>query len=478
MQTSGLILDVYDDYRGDVIRSLFPSRSEIPGLVKTAHALSGDERGQLPDDAFALVLRNGDEVLRKYACVDAGNTALSVMFFQKNGHKLPVEAQKVAAANLKVACDWYELPVQGLEKVALVGWAASKAVQHPWTVLQAAMAGPEMVHGVKENLRAVHEIERSRGDSFGGMPISPEQLAEHRKHAGVKETAKNWLVDRALGQPTAFGTKVKSTLADMATGSTDIKARIKDKLTDAALGIKKASMDPYVDVTNLEVKGEVTVKKASIYALNGQYPLDSYGQVKVASAYFEQYAREFQPEDRRTFCKALLKQAEALGIEVGDDVRHYGGEDFAPPDVLKVAHDSRTGLILDERQLVLLDALFEKAAELGPELFAETLAEFDKVAGLNYLYDKDLADPYYSTFYKEAEQEYSYIEGNDMVTEDALRALARSTRTTMLTQFSEDFVDEFCKDPVGIFKSMPRDQKKIIMRLANDTAGPSNQPTT
>ena len=36
MQTSGLILDVYDDYRGDTIRSLFPSRSEIPGLVKAS----------------------------------------------------------------------------------------------------------------------------------------------------------------------------------------------------------------------------------------------------------------------------------------------------------------------------------------------------------------------------------------------------------------------------------------------------------
>jgi len=415
------------------------------------------------------------------------------MFFQKNGHKLPVEAQKVAAANLKIACDWFELPVKGLEKVALVGWAAQKAVEHPWTVLQAAMAGPEMVHGVKENLKAVHEIEHNRGDAFGGMPISPEQIKEHRKTASASDAVRTAIhgpqhtLGGMLGGPLKGAIRamkdqdgkipvhpktVRRAVEGAVEGGKRSIEKAKEYLTQ-----KKASMSPYVDVTNLEAKGEVTIKKASVYALNGQYPLDSFGQVKVASAYFEQYAREFQPEDRRTFCKALLKQAEALGISVGDDVRHYGGEDFAAPDMLKVAHDSRIGLILDPGQRVLLTSLFEKAAELGPELFADTLAEFDKVAGLNYLYDKDLADPYYSTFYKQAEQEYSYIDGNDMVTEDALRALARSTRTTMRTQFAEDFVDEFCKDPVGIFKSMPKDQKKIIMRLANDTAGPSNQPT-
>jgi hypothetical protein len=420
MQTSGLILDVYDDYRGDVIRSLFPSRSEIPGLVKTAHALSGDERGQLPDEVFALVLRNGDEVLRKFACIDAGNTALSVMFFQKNGHKLPEEAQKVAAANLKVACDWYELPVQGLEKVALAGWAANKAIQHPWSVLQAAMVGPDMVQEMRENSHAIHDIEKSRGGSLGGMPISSEQLKEY----------------------------------------------------------KHASMSPYVDVTNLEAKGAVTVKTASVYALGNRYPLDSYEQVKIASTYFGTHGHEFLPEDRRTFCKALVKRAEALNIFINDEVRHYGGEDFATPEMLKVAHDSRIGLLLDQGQRALLTALFEKAAELGPDLFAETLSEFDKIAGLNYLYDSDIADPFYSTFYKAAEQEYSYVEGNLVVTESSLRALAGSNRHLLKHTFGEDFVKEFCKDPVGIFKSMPKDQKKIIGRLAGDTDGPSNQPLT
>ena len=417
MQTSGLILDIYDDYRGDTLRSLFPSRSEIPDLVKQAHALSGEERSHLPDDAFALVLINGDETLRKYACIDAGNTALSVMFFLKNGHKLPEEAQKTAAANLAVACEWYELPSEGLEKIALIGWAAKQAIEHPWAAFNTAMTAPGVAHEVAANNRAITEIHKERGDGtfLGqhvlGSPISPDQIKEH---------------------------------------------------------LKQGSMNPYVNVTDLEAKGEVTIKEAKHYALGDKYPLDSYAQIKTASEYFDEYATQLEPEQRREYCVNLIKRAEALDISVSEQVRHYGGDVFAPPDMLKTAHDMRVRVLNEPQYINILDALFEKAAELGPDLFADTLSEFDRTLGLHHLYDKDIQDPYYSTFYKQAAQEYSWIDGNDMVTENQLHLMAMSDRHTMKKVFSEDMIDEFCKDPVGIFKSLPLIQKKVIARMASD----------
>ena len=116
---SGLLLDSYDDLRGEVLRSLFPTPAEVPEQVKTAHYLSQEERQRLPDDVFALVLRDGDVTLRKYACTDAGNTHLAVNYFLKNAHKLPQVAQKTAAQNLLIACGWYDLePPEALSKVA------------------------------------------------------------------------------------------------------------------------------------------------------------------------------------------------------------------------------------------------------------------------------------------------------------------------------------------------------------------------
>jgi len=117
---AGLVLDVYDDPKGEVLRGIFPTEESLPALIKEASHITPELHAQLPDDAFALVLQNnGETTLRKYACVDGGNTALNVEYFIKTAHKLPTEAQKVAAQNLIVACGWYGLePPEELQKIA------------------------------------------------------------------------------------------------------------------------------------------------------------------------------------------------------------------------------------------------------------------------------------------------------------------------------------------------------------------------
>lgn len=106
---SGLVLDVFDDPTGEILKQVFPTYDSVPEVVKTAMPLSSVDRASLPDDVFALVLHNDGVVLRKYACVDEGNTCLSVEYFLKTAHRLPLEAQKVAASNLVTACGWYNV---------------------------------------------------------------------------------------------------------------------------------------------------------------------------------------------------------------------------------------------------------------------------------------------------------------------------------------------------------------------------------
>lgn len=124
---SGLVLDAYDDAQGAVMREIY-SPGEAPELLKEAQALTAAERDQLPDHSFALVLVDGPVELKKFATVDAGNTVLSVEYFLKTAHKLPAEAQKVAAVNLVEACGWYDLEVpEELTKVALGALALGTA---------------------------------------------------------------------------------------------------------------------------------------------------------------------------------------------------------------------------------------------------------------------------------------------------------------------------------------------------------------
>ena len=95
-------LDFYDD-QGALLKRNSPERGDLPPFVKEARATSQDDH----PDQFALVMVEKGNVLKKFATADAGNTWLSAIYFSENRHKLPEEAQKVAAANLAEACAHY-----------------------------------------------------------------------------------------------------------------------------------------------------------------------------------------------------------------------------------------------------------------------------------------------------------------------------------------------------------------------------------
>jgi hypothetical protein len=163
---SGLVIDAGDDYNGAVLRSIFPTQESVPDLIKNAEHLPPERRAELPDDLYALVLQDGDVELRKFACSDAGNTALSVEYFMKTADKLPVVAQKTAAANLVKACGWYGIePPEELEKIAL-GLARAAHL---------ALVGPEAVKSTKAGIQRNLAQARQSGSMvnpnvLGGKP--------------------------------------------------------------------------------------------------------------------------------------------------------------------------------------------------------------------------------------------------------------------------------------------------------------------
>lgn len=160
---SGLVLDVYDDADGEVMKALYPERSSVPDMVKTAQRLTPDQLDRLPEDVFALVLEDDGVELRKYACADAGNTRLAIDYFLHNGYKLPPEAQKVAAANLVTACGWYDdlEPPEELEKVAIgIGM----------------LAAPLILPGAIKDAKAGHQATKGAG----GRVMTPAQIKQRK----------------------------------------------------------------------------------------------------------------------------------------------------------------------------------------------------------------------------------------------------------------------------------------------------------
>lgn len=235
-------------------------------------------------------------------------------------------------------------------------------------------------------------------------------------------------------------------------------------------------INPRVSVEGKEPPKLIKEKQAQYFAMPSiqRYPLDSFAQVKQASVYFEEHRGHFAPVHRREYCQNLVKRASALGIPLSDEIRSYGGSGYASHAELEVALNSRKAMLTNDDHALLLDKLAEARPTMGADEFALALGEFDKVAEIEHLYDSEIPDPFLYIFGKTAEDEdESFIVGNDIVSACQLKELAASACTTIKGRFGEDFVKEFKKDPVGIFKSLPADQKKILSREANEPTIPN-----
>jgi hypothetical protein len=231
------------------------------------------------------------------------------------------------------------------------------------------------------------------------------------------------------------------------------------------------ALRPHVNVAGKEAPGQLTLKKAELWAMPSleRYPLDDYGQVKAASQYFDEWHGHMTPEHRREYSVNMVKRAKVLRIPVSPVAEKYASAGYAPDHDVQAALDGRKLAMVDDVLIDTLDKLAVARPHMSPDDFAVTLGEFDKLAGIDHLYDQHVVDPYYSTFGEKRASD-SIAVGNDIMYVKDLKRFAKVGFNTMKMRFGDDMANEFVKDPVGIFNSMPTDQKKIIMRIASDNS--------
>lgn len=231
-------------------------------------------------------------------------------------------------------------------------------------------------------------------------------------------------------------------------------------------------MKPHVDVTAQEPPRnagdpENMKKKAQYTALGDRYPLDSYTDVKKASAYFDEYMQQMDPCDRHEYARNMVKRASVLGIPVSEAAERYGAESYASEAQVKLALDARRSLLQDDGHKALLDKIASQLFVLPAEPFAYLLSEFDKTAGLQHVYGYFLDDAFYATFGVEKTAQFTEVIGNRQVSASDLEYLAKNCINLVKGTFDDDLAKEFKKDPVGIYKSLPVEQRKIFANMAS-----------
>lgn len=440
MRTAGVVFDFYDDLSGTLLKKSCPTSADLPDIVKEAHILSPEEREVLRDEAYALTMVNNGTHMRKFACVDAGNTALSILYFNESAVLLPQEAVKTAASNLMDACEEFELPVPGwLKTAAKTGMSKTRNPSRQ----------PSQSDDVEWNQRTNLTSIQGGADSGRVIPTASQ----------MKTAGKYWEKGESFG----IGDEKYDEKKDKwVKKKKDVNLDSFHKLNpEAKPKEKKASV---VDVSSQEP--EVLVKRASagLTALGGKYPLDSMADVQKATEYFEENYKQMEPIEAHIFAVKTAARAEEIGLPLSETIQRYGSTDYA---IDVDAHLANRLAVAPPEYAPVYTELREKRASIEPEEFASLLSEADEISGLRWVWGGEVADPYYATFGKQAAAWSWTGRTGDYVSEEELRWLARNGRPLVHKHFASEFTNSFIKDPITIFESMPDDSKVILARLAN-----------
>lgn len=453
-------LDVYDDNG----RLLIQYKDVLPQAFGQSPFLQKEAADALPDDLFALVLVDGASRLRKYACADPASTELSTIYFFHNYRNLTPEAVKVAARNLVEARDLYGLaPQPELAKLAEtggepkgLGWVADpitggsesgeatpggqKPAQKLMPSEKIRPTGPDTMEPGESKDRA-NALEQLLLTYAEGRRLGGKELPDRREP--MDETKKADLV----------GTEV------MPIGQVPAKPKTVKKLASAG-NVVVVSGRTVDDLWPF-------VKTASKHA--GEFPIDTLPQIRALEEKFASDLPSIPPYARHPIARALASREDELGLTPGEKVAHYAGQYYQDAEQLVAAISMREKLAHYLGKTVDYSLLVDARKFLPAEQYAQKLAELDRSNGFERFWGTQwINDPWAETLAAEKRANIVYSKDDVFVADKHLEWLAKHHRTDLCRILDEDVVEEFSKNPVSVFGSLPDPLKKTIGRLAMD----------
>jgi hypothetical protein len=199
-----------------------------------------------------------------------------------------------------------------------------------------------------------------------------------------------------------------------------------------------------------------------------KYAMPTVDHVTLAAAHFNKYAEKYEPRTRRDLAKNIVKRAADLKCDVSnfDAISKYGYANYNPRlrDYLEFRKEH---LAEDQKGREVLDKMAAYIKSISPDEFATHLEEFDKRAGLTKFYDNGIPDAYESTFKVASDGSDDIIhevDDDNIGTGKEIKAVAQNP--VLLKYLGKSFTEEFQKDPINIFESLPKTEKVIIIQIA------------
>jgi len=226
-------------------------------------------------------------------------------------------------------------------------------------------------------------------------------------------------------------------------------------------------VDPGVDTEKVASVGPMVESKIMALPSQNKYPLDSYKDTMKAAEYFDKYASRMDPPARREYATNLVKRAEELAIPVGEKVHLYSSNKYASKG--HIAHQIRLRMekAADDKSKAKYGLLFNKMASVTPGVAGEALAILDTETGLSRHWGGTLLDPFESVLQEKSAQEdhYMFTDPIAPITDTDLHNMVDSAQKLIEKALGKDFYKDFRDDPVGVFKSLPLPEKRVLIRI-------------
>lgn len=217
------------------------------------------------------------------------------------------------------------------------------------------------------------------------------------------------------------------------------------------------------------------------FALAEKYPIDTEEQLVKAAEYFDKNLSRFHPDDRVKVACNLDSQAGKLKVNLNHSwITNYSrleksaalSPNFERSMRLRkeacVRHDVSlpkvSGIDNPPDPLALIDEIVKTSEDHSTKEILHTLIEFDKRAGIEYLYDHQIMDPYITVFGDTNNPEFDSVKlAGDATQYDLVRASRDQEKLAAIKdKLGDEFVSEFEENPITSLSKLGSPEKTIL----------------
>jgi hypothetical protein len=244
------------------------------------------------------------------------------------------------------------------------------------------------------------------------------------------------------------------------------------KLPEAHKKTAAANIQKAMEKHNLHSLRKEAKPASEHFALKSKYPIDTAAQVKLASAYFDEWHKSFKLSDRREYATKVASRAKDLGVqELGSSIKKYAGQDYGSEVGIQLR--LRQDLVADVDNLIhSLKKVAEARHSLPADKFAQLLEAWDSESGMSRYHGTYLADPYAATYeekdFRKIASGYSWQDESTglQVSEADLKKVAEEKSEKIRGFLGESVAKELKKHGSQIFESLPVDAKIVVAKIA------------